>query len=658
MNRPAKVIALLVLRVALAEAQGTLDTLDLTGADPDELPFTLASEEELQSELERLSAMMDDPVDLRRSSESELMLVPGFDRTLARLVLDSASARRVRGLADLGRIPALSRRALRAAAPFVSAAGHEKAEATRLLSGSLRMRAEALVSQTPADGLAVLGSRLKTFCCLRLEHAGEPGTPLVKAALLAEKDAGEIRFSDHAAGFLWLSPGGGFELTAGDFAVGGALGLAFGAGGTRLSREARSQSWKSLVARPTASASESVGLRGVLAVYRSHGCEAALFYSNRAVHARLDDSSVVTSFYTAGLFRTASELALRSRTRERALGARLSVQIAQNLRLGASASHCFFLHPIRAACAIEGASRRFAVAGIDALCVIGRSELALELARDGRGMSAFAAGLDVRMSPTLHGRAALRCVDSGFAGLHGPALESPGEVSAASLGIRWELVPSVRWELRGDQHRAVRAGPAELAITERSVESRLEADPSDELSVTLLVRAHVAEEAVTALDEFGRTVRRMGQGRAHSARFVLEFEPSAGVRLKCGVDVRAVGTASSAKTDWGYCLLHELCWQVAPWAELKVRALSYATDSYAARVYDWDQSVSGTITQTLLYGSGFRTSAYVRLRLSKAVTCELHFSETDRMLEREIGGRTLPERYERRTLSAQLEARF
>jgi len=191
-----------------------------------------------------------------------------------------------------------------------------------------------------------------------------------------------------------------------------------------------------------------------------------------------------------------------------------------------------------------------------------------------------------------------------------------------------------------------------------NVASRLELDVPGPLAVTLQARAHFAQESVTTPDQFGRSIRVFGTGRTQSARICLEFQASASLRLVCACDLRSVRDGSSARAERALAIMHTLSWQAAPWMELEVRASSYSTDSYASRLYRWERTVRGSFGQTLLYGMGVRYSAYLRLGLGKALACEAFFSETDRALESETGGRLLLEQHERRTLSCQLEVRF
>lgn len=657
MKRIPGTLALALMTLRLCSGQEAPDTLAAAGGDPEDLSFSMEGEESALAELERLSAMMDEPIDLKGATESELLLIPGIDRVLARVFLDSLSERRSVSAADLGRIRGVSRADLGSIMPFITTTG---ARATSQLSGSMRMRAEAVLSQKPGEPLRALGNRWKTLCRITLERAGPLTGLALKAALVAEKDAGEPRALDHLSAFVWLRPTSGFELTAGDFAIEGALGTVFGAWGPRSQASAwyDSHAWKSLVARPTASASESGGLRGVLAAYRSESFEAVLFYSNRAVHARLDSSSIVTSFYQAGLFRTASEEALRSRTRERALGGRLSIQIARPLRFGASASQSVFLHRIDASSLARRGERGYWAAGVDALVTVGRAELAAEFARDGWRRTACAAAMDIRLSAELRAHAAVRRAEPGFVSLHAFQSEASAGGSTVALGLRWDLAQGVRWDIFTDESRTAGPGPGGLALSEGRVTSRLVADVPGPVALTIQAGSHRSEESVTSTDELGRSIRVIGKAQTQSARIGLTFEPSARLSLECACDFRAVRPGSSQEAERGLAFTHTLWWQMAPWIEFEIRATSYGTESYASRLYQWERSVRGAMIQTLLYGSGVRYSASLRLGSGGALAAEVFFSETDRSIEKETAGRPMLELYERRMITCQFEARF
>lgn len=656
MKRIPKCLALMLLCARVSSAQEAPDTLVLAPDDPENFLVADASEEAALAELDRLNAMLDHPIDLNSASESEFLLLPGFDRGLARLVLDSVS-HGPRAVAELENMTGMSRADLAAAVPFIMAGGERERAELPSFSGSVQARAEAVVSQRPAEEGRVSGSRWKVLHRIMLERRGDPVA--LKAALVIEKDAGEPRFADHAAGFLWIRPAEGLELSAGDFALESAMGLAFGGwgGAVRGPGPSGAGAWKSLVARPRASSSESGGLRGLLAACRSGRLEAALFYSNRALHAHLDDASVLTSFYQAGLFRTASEEALRFRTRERAVGARLSVRIAESLQLGASASQSAFLHPVGVPSLGGRRTRCFSLAAVDALVSVRRVELGAEYATDKWGKGAVAVAMHARLSGGLGALASVRWAQKGFVSLHGlPASES-GEHSSITMGLRWKVLNGLRLEISSDQRRSISAGPGGLALTARDVAVRLEADPPGPLVLVLQARARFSGEIVDGLDAYGRGIRGVGERRVQSARLCLKYGPSAALRLTCACEVRGVRGGEVAKTDHAVLVTHDLRWKAAPWLGLEIRASSYATDSYAARLFLVEQTVRTAMSQTVLYGSGLRWSAHLQLSLGRAAA-EVTYSETDRTLEKDFGGRPMLEVFERCTISAQLELRY
>jgi len=114
-----------------------------------------------------------------------------------------------------------------------------------------------------------------------------------------------------------------------------------------------------------------------------------------------------------------------------------------------------FLHPVAAA----AGERHSSVLGLDALVTIGRAELGAEFVRDGRGPCAFAAAIELRLSPELQVRAAARRVETNFLSLHGQASDRAGGHSLAALGLSGDLTRTVRLELHCDRRKDLGKGP-------------------------------------------------------------------------------------------------------------------------------------------------------------------------------------------------------
>ena len=634
--------------------------------DPESLTFAEENEVDAEWRLDRLNEMLEHPLDLNTAALAELSLVPGFDRKLVIRILEYRASHRFLTIEELLKIAGINEPLLAHALPFITVTVGQGAQNAPRITGSLRSRAEASLLVVPDEGGGVAGSRWKIVQRLMLERAASPtdyrGLAL-GGAILIEKDAGEPRMADHMSGFFHLEQRG-LELVLGDFAVDGALGLAMGSRGLAgKGTEVLSPSrWKSLSLRPRVSSSESAGLRGIAVGFRATWFEAAAFYSNRGIHARLDESSVVTSLYEAGLFRNPSEEAMRFRTRQRVLGLRATARPAGMAQLGLTVAESKFLHPLQGTSFGEGKTNRFTIIAADAFIELGRLEIAAEVARDGKGNRGLNLAIEAEISRSLDAIVMARSAGIGFVSLLGSPMAdragSPGGESGIYLGMRWKIHPRVTLSVFADQISRERGGPGGLASRGADLFGKIEASFSRTLKLALQARERIIADGLDATDVFGRNAAENGDRSTLAVRVSFAYQPESALRLKSLLEMRDVRPPTVEASDRGFAMIHEVSWKPFPSLVLDLRAASFETDSYASRLYGWERGVRGAMVQTLYSGAGFRWSALARFSFGTTLTAEVKYSETDRTTEEESDGRVVPRRFERRYISAQMEICF
>jgi len=414
--------------------------------------------------------------------------------------------------------------------------------------------------------------------------------------------------------------------------------------------------WKDLSLRGRVSSAEPGGFRGIAGRWHSGPFDIMVFYSNRGIHARLDERSMVTSLYDAGLFRTPSEEAMRFRTRERVVGARGVVRLGETVRLGVSGVQSRFVHPLATS------ARSFAVHSYDVMMDAGRVVLACEAALDAEGHCAAHLSLKLRIGRGLEALVFARTAPVRFVSLHGYSVAdragSPAGETGLYFGVIWKVAPWGILRLFADQLRRVGGDPGGFDRTSADVFANIELRFPRSLALELQARGKTFGQTVRGVDPFGRTVSGLGTSWTLSYRLALTFRPAKAVRLKSLYELREVRSATTGNTDKGYSLSHGLSWQFTSWGSLGIRATAFETDGFDARISLWEPGVRGSLVQTLLFGEGFRWSAHARVALGPSLTAELVYAETDRKGQQAESGRPLVQNFERRRVSTQLEVRF
>lgn len=640
-------------------AQGRPDHRPVETPEEGDLPLAEQDDGQEEKLVERLNEMLENPVDLNAASIAELMEVPGFDRNIALSIVERRVQTPLREVDDLLAIEGVDEALLRRVRPFVVVMPLGPVPSSALLVGSFRSRAEADVVGGPDEDVATMGNRWKLLHRLGVEHKNAPDGLHIASGLLVEKDAGEPRWADHVSWFCRLGlDRWGAEIILGDFAVAGAMGLALGSSGALLKgRDVLGlASWKDLSLRGRVSSAEPGGFRGIAGRWHWGLFDIMVFYSNRGIHARLDERSMVTSLYDAGLFRTPSEEAMRFRTRERVVGARAVVRLGESVCLGVIGLQSRFVHPL------AKSPQSVAVHSYDLMLDAGRVLLASEAALDAEWHCAANLALKLRISRGLEALVFARTAPARFVSLHGYSMAdrggSPAGETGLYFGVSWKVAPWGVLRLFADQVRRAGADPDGFDRTSADVFVNIELRFSGSLVLELQARRKTFGQTVRAADPFGRMVPGPGTGWTQSYRLALSFRPAKAVRLKSLYELREVRTAATGNTDKGFSLSHGLSWQLTSWGSLGIRATAYETDSFDARISMWEPGVRGSLVQTLLYDEGFRWSAHVRVAFGPSLTAELLFQETDRKGQQVHSGRPLVENFERRRVGAQLEVRF
>ncbi len=114
------------------------------------------------------------------------------------------------------------------------------------------------------------------------------------------------------------------------------------------------------------------------------------------------------------------------------------------------------------------------------------------------------------------------------------------------------------------------------------------------------------DQTVAAVDEIGREIRPIARRIQSSLRVEMQHEAKNGSRLRLRVEY--------ARTDWdaylapGDGMLLSVDLRVKPFPSLSMlgRLTAYGTDSYDARLYQFEHDVRGVMQNVVMYGDGLR----------------------------------------------------
>lgn len=613
--------------------------------------------------LERLEALREHPLDLNAASAADLALLPFLSPRLAGAIVRhrerAGPFASVEGVLAVESVTPITLAEIR---PFVTVA-EEMARSRRTVP---RPRIDLLqrvqrrldlgtgytplpdsIRESPEAPTRYLGSPERVYTRFR----GSVGRTL-SANLTLEKDPGEaISWSpsegaygyDFASAHVALRQVGPVEaFVVGDYVVELGQGVAlWRAAGFGKGREAvRPLVRRGRGVRPYGSTNENQHFRGAAATVSPIPALAVTgFASRHRVDARLSapdslDGIAVLSRPTTGLHRTPSELGTRRTLGQGVIGGGAELRLPRGA-LGAVVHRTAWEHPLMA-----GAQpyQRFGPAGeaVSVASLYGHASLEGtylfgEVAHTGGGAMGGVGGVEAGLG-TLDVLALVRHYPRDFVSPHGYAFGERNGATQNESGVYLgaQIRPGPRWTLSGyiDQYRFpwARFG---VALPSRGYEALAYAEhrPRRWLAISLQARAEAREGGTRVTTETGGTLDGLAEEARHSLRLQGEFVAGPTLRLRARVE----GTRyrhGEVPAEQGVVLYQDLRWTPRRSLTLDARLTFFDTDGFGARLYQYEQDLTGVFANTLLSGQGSRAYAVLTLRPTSRVDLQLKMAST------------------------------
>jgi DNA uptake protein ComE-like DNA-binding protein len=583
------------------------------GVSEEEFLDLIDEEDAATAAAERFSWLRENPIDLNSAQRDELLSIPGMTGEEADAILSTRE--REGGFAsvrDISRVPGGAELLLRIR-PYIVAHLPDRAVRsgwTPVLAVSSRL--SGLLSRTAAPSAPVTAaSRLKSLSRVLF-------TPFrsIKAGLLFEKDAGEALHDGFVSGYLAYRGSGVLEQAVlGDYSAEVGQGLLLWRGSSMgrngdLVGGIRNAGGRIL---PHHVADESHYLRGAAIALKARPWSVPVrclfFVSRTSLAATVNDEGEVTSFYTAGLYRTATEIEKRNGVHEQLLGVRLECSIRRGTTLGLTYYTSNFDRMVNPATASGFSGRRLEVGGGDFSSTIGTVTLFGEFARTTAGGAAWMAGGAVRADSTMKASIAWRDYSADFHNPHASGFGIQTNTSnerGITLGWSVRLTRGIVLDGYADQCKIP-------ASTYTSLLPRTGSDfliemtglPLTGVRLSLAFRKRRSETMQRWEGTSFGAVSVQGDRDVAGLRFTgrLTLSPHLEAKLRLG---RVVSSLAGSRTEAkGSMASQTFCWSVAG-IEGECGAVFFESDAYDARLYDFEENLRGFVLSPALYGRGVR----------------------------------------------------
>ena len=571
-------------------------------------------DDEIASETmaEMLSWLREHPVDLNSAWRDELLAIPGMRDEDADAILRAREKEvEFQSVVDLRQLPGgaeLIERIL----PYVFVGSR------RPVTPSKRIPLVVLTSRlsgflpgtTRSSDPDILGAPVRSLSRLSVRFSDR-----LRAGVLFEKDSGERWNDGFVSGYVSFRGNGVLEqLILGDFNVDAGQGLVLwraGDGWGGGTGGAIRRSGGRLL--PYHMSDESGFLRGAAVVLKTRlsplQVRCVLLLSRTPLAANVNDKGVVTSFYSSGLYRTDAELEKRGIVHEVLAGTRVEANLRGRGAIGVTFYRSSFGRVVQPGSGFGFSGERSQVVGTDASLVLGPARLFGEIAKSEGGGTGWIAGATMPVDTTGKLSIAWRDYSIAFNNPHARAygLQSiTTNERGVSIGWLMSLVPGV--VLRGHADHCKIPGSTYTSILPRTSSDMMvevTALPASGIRLGFALRMRRTEvmQAVTGLST-GPT-RVQGTFDRNSARITGRLELAPHLESRIRIEHVESRSSVSSKTEKGTMLSQAFRYNTGR-VECECGAAFFESESYNARLYDYEGNLHGAVQSPALSGKGSR----------------------------------------------------
>lgn len=594
----------------------------LDDIDPDNLEM---NSEQLIQFLQDMSA---NPVNVNHADLHTLMQVPGINLKIARAVIRyRTDVKPFEALKELTEVAGIGRVTYDKIYPYVTIGSglelsRELFTDRRYWTNDGQFQAFTRYQQdlqetrgykeSPEEG-GYLGRPIKYY-----QRIGYQSDHL-SANVTQEKDAGEILPGptgfDHQSWHLALEDNGRLQmLVAGDYSLSFGQGLVlwnsgmFGKGSNVTG--AANRNGRGI--KPYTSAQETNYYRGAAMRYGGR-FQLTGFYSSRRRTASEISPDTTRSPTESGYHRTIRQQERRGNLQQKLYGGRIRMEFPIGI-IGATGYQTIFDRYIVASDQdyarydFEGTSA--STLGMDYSLLLGPAIAFGETARSKNGGWGFIGGLESPIGPDTEVALAYRNYQKEFQSILGAGFGegsgTPKNEEGIYFGLQHTIGEKITLNAYMDQYRF----PAARFGTHQPTKGydwfgKAEMSIMPELDIYLQIRGETKENEYEATDELGRLRRELGNTRRSSIRGHIKYWVNENVRLRSrGEWVR--NRQAGAKAERGYLLYQDVRLVLGKKLTLDSRITVFDTESYASRVYQFENDLLYVFASQPLFNRGQR----------------------------------------------------
>lgn len=591
------------------------DAIDLPHAYPEIESLVENQSEEIPDKsatLDELDLHRQRPVNINAATFQELTEVPFLPQLLALRIVFMRDSLGTLTLAELRMISEFDEATWRLISPFVFFGRVDRTDETSAdIFGetrvSLRSRWSSDIQlQQPFREGKYAGSPLREYYRLQASK------PHMSAGLIVEKDAGERMSDGFLSWYISMEDIGVLnKVVLGNYTLNVGEGLTLSSyrssskGGNALTQT--KATGKMIV--PHLSTDEFHRFQGAAASLELYPVLVTLFLSRKKIDGTVDSSGTLTSFYSAGLYRTPSELGKRNTAGENVFGGNITLLLGRTHKIGLTVIQAQYDKELAVQSPNVISSKSISAAGVNASIVFDSFDLFGEVAGNSFSSRSADGGMVYRVSKKFSVSSHLRAYGDGYVNPFAYGFgERSGIVNGEKgryLGFSFQPTRKITISSYYDEFSLPSMGEFGVTGTERVI--RYEHLLSSKVNVLAQYRKKSKSETNQLENLDGSSLKILEERIQESIRLACTFTIDKRTSIAQRLEFTEVSYSVSGGRERGILMFTEISTSTpANRVECVARVIFYDTPSYGTRMYAFESDVPGGYSFPPLYGSGMR----------------------------------------------------
>jgi len=592
-----------------------------------------------------LEQLMINPINLNNATVDDLTLIPLIDISDARLIVNHRNKYgKFFSVNELNAVENLNKQLIQKIAPFLYVEQKKFVEEkkpeqyeTFLSQSKVLLRSRFSNSLQNNEGFInnkFEGTKPRVYNRLLLKYSTN-----YQAGVLAEKDPGELEYNEFTTfHFAMNDVGIIYKAVIMDYY------LEFGQGLTMWSPYAFSKGPDAIypvrrvdrISKPFTSSSENNFFRGVTASIKIDDFIISGFYSNNYFDANIDSiTGEITSTPQDGLHRTPLEIAKRKTASEQMIGGRIDYNFERLFNIEVMHYQSIFSNSFQPSGVFDLSGKEFSYSALAYGVSFNKFDLSGEFSYDGTSVASINI-LQILVSDNFTFITSFRNYPSNFISLHGYAFGERNGATTNEVGIytgfKWRI-PIGIINFYYDQFKFPFATFYEPTPS-GGEEYLLDFLTKPIRKFELRLRYKYEDKDVTEpMENIKQVVNRIKR----AVRAEIVYTVSNRVRLKGRFEYASFDISATNQNENGYLIFQDLRYSPSSKFNIYGRIIFFQTDSFNSAIYEYENNLTGVLTNIPLFYQGIRWYTMVRYRPLKFFTLSFKYSETYKPAEKTIG---------------------